>query len=218
MLDDDECSQVFSRNEGPNGLNAMLAEYEHLTGYRETNPAAIYHHVLSQYGPPCRYCGKPLRTLQANFCGSCMTPVADQKRARIIVVDDDAAIRDTISKILVSAGYDCRVVPGGEEALTLLESGEEFSVVIHDLLNSPMDGITLLGRLTEKHPTVALIVATFVHDAQAASACFQGGAYDYLLEPFEPARLLATVDRAVSYRHLRQQNPEQAASPHYSYK
>lgn len=77
MLDDDECRQVFSRNEGPNGLNAVLAEYEHLTGYRETNPAAIYHHVLSQYGPPCRYCGKPLRTPRANFCGSCMTPVAD---------------------------------------------------------------------------------------------------------------------------------------------
>jgi hypothetical protein len=79
MLDDDECRQVFSRNEGPNGLNAVLAEYVHVTGYRETNPAAIYHHVLSHYGPPCQHCGKPLRTPQARFCGSCMTPVTDQR-------------------------------------------------------------------------------------------------------------------------------------------
>lgn len=47
------------------------AAYERLTGYRETNPNAIYHHRLSIYGPPCGRCGRPLRTPEASFCACC---------------------------------------------------------------------------------------------------------------------------------------------------
>jgi len=83
MLDDDEYRQVLAlRPTGKGGsesLNAMfipmLAEYERITGFRETNPNAVFHHRLSEYGPPCRHCGKPLRTPQAKFCGHCMKPV-----------------------------------------------------------------------------------------------------------------------------------------------
>jgi CheY-like chemotaxis protein len=211
MLDEAEAQQVFSKNDGPDGLNAMLAEYERVTGYRETNPNAIYHHVLSQYGPPCQFCGKPLRTPQAIFCGSCMKPVAKRKRGTVLVVDDEAAMRDIISGMLDSAGYECRAVAGGSEALALLDSGVEVSVVMHDLLNAPMDGIALLERLTEKHPSVPVIVATAVHDLGVARACFQHGAYDYLLEPFEREQLLTTVHRALRYRRLKQRNSEKAA-------
>jgi hypothetical protein len=80
MLDDDEYRQVISLRPATEGnlktrFKSMIAEYERITGFSEANPNAIFHHRLSDYGPPCRYCGKPLRTPQAKLCGSCMKPV-----------------------------------------------------------------------------------------------------------------------------------------------
>ena len=48
-----------------------LAVYEQITGFKETNPNALFHHRLSVYGPPCHACGKPLRTPQARYCAMC---------------------------------------------------------------------------------------------------------------------------------------------------
>lgn len=84
MLDDAEFSRVTSlRGTGLDGdmrereFGPVLREYEKLTGLRETNPNAVYHHQLSLYGPPCPHCGKPLRTPRARLCGACMRRVAD---------------------------------------------------------------------------------------------------------------------------------------------
>jgi len=51
-----------------------LEAYERITGFRDTNANALYHHRVALYGPPCRECGKPLRTPQARLCGACMAP------------------------------------------------------------------------------------------------------------------------------------------------
>jgi hypothetical protein len=87
MLDDDEFRQVMAllpkgkpdirtREDYHAMFAPMLAEYERITGFRVTNPNPVFHHFLALYGPPCQYCGKPLRTRHAKLCGSCMKPVA----------------------------------------------------------------------------------------------------------------------------------------------
>lgn len=53
-----------------------LEAYERLTGFRETNPQALYHHRISLYGPPCSNCLKPLRTPQARTCAACGAQVS----------------------------------------------------------------------------------------------------------------------------------------------
>jgi len=81
MLDDEEFqrdSALFNSGAADGirerAFDPLLPEYERSTGVHETNPNAVYHHVLSMYGSPCKRCGKPLRTPQARLCGSCTTP------------------------------------------------------------------------------------------------------------------------------------------------
>jgi RimJ/RimL family protein N-acetyltransferase len=65
---------------------AGLDAYEQITGVRETVFAAMMHHVVSGYGPPCFDCGRPLRTHQAHLCGSCMAPrVAPVETPRLLL-------------------------------------------------------------------------------------------------------------------------------------
>ena len=56
-------------------MKKLCKEYNALTGFKETNGAEIFHQVLEQYGPPCRHCGKLLRTSKASFCAECGTSV-----------------------------------------------------------------------------------------------------------------------------------------------
>jgi hypothetical protein len=64
-----QCSLSEARAKGF-GQQA-LAAYEQITGFKETNPDALFHHRLSIYGLPCHACGKPLRTPQAQYCANC---------------------------------------------------------------------------------------------------------------------------------------------------
>jgi putative nucleotidyltransferase with HDIG domain len=125
---------------------------------------------------------------------------------RILVVDDEEAIREIVCSMLNNAGYSCEQAASGLEALAVLESSQPFELMLSDLMMADLDGIGLLERSKEKFPDVPVIMVTAVHDISVALAALRNGAYDYLLKPFEREQLLATVSRALENRRLKMEN------------
>jgi putative nucleotidyltransferase with HDIG domain len=125
---------------------------------------------------------------------------------RILVVDDEETIREIVSSMLTSANYKCRQAASGLEALALLESGEQFELMLSDLMMAGLDGIGLLERAKERFPDMPVVMVTAVHDISVALAAIRNGAYDYLLKPFEREQLLNMVRRALENRRLKLEN------------
>ncbi len=125
---------------------------------------------------------------------------------RILVVDDEEAIREIVASMLTTAGYACKHAGSGIEALAVLTSGEEFELMLSDLMMADLDGIGLLERAKEKYPDMPVVMVTAVHDISVALAAIRNGAYDYLLKPFEREQLLNTVSRALENRRLKMEN------------
>src|SRR5689334_23517521 len=125
---------------------------------------------------------------------------------RILVVDDETVVRDTVCSILSQNGYECLPVNSARDALSFLRSNNNISIVLSDLIMEGMDGLTLLTRMKQEHPEIPVVMVTAVHDISVALAAIRNGAYDYLLKPFEREQLLAMVGRALETRRLRLEN------------
>jgi len=125
---------------------------------------------------------------------------------RILVVDDEEAIREIVCSMLTAAHYKCGQASSGVNALALLESGEQFELMLSDLMMAELDGIGLLEKTKEKYPDMPVVMVTAVHDISVALQAIRNGAYDYLLKPFEREQLLATVRRALENRRLKLEN------------
>ncbi len=125
---------------------------------------------------------------------------------RILVVDDEETIREIVCSMLGAAHFQTRQAANGNEALAILESGDEFDLVLSDLMMAEMDGIALLERAKERYPDMPIVMVTTVHDISVALQAIHNGAYDYLPKPFEREQLLNTVRRALENRRLKREN------------
>lgn len=124
----------------------------------------------------------------------------------ILVVDDQKLIRTMISSALEDSGYFTTTAAGGLDALAYLRTHPRPSLVLSDVTMQGMDGMAMLQILRRDYPDLPAIMVTAVHDIQVAMTAIRGGAYDYLLKPFQRDQLLATVKRALAYSTLLQQN------------
>lgn len=125
---------------------------------------------------------------------------------RILIVEQEEVLRETISSILTTAGYQSRTAADGLEALAVLNSGEEFGIMFSSIMMPNLDGIGLLERTKNEYPDMSVVFVTAVHDVSVALACIRNGAYDYLLKPFEREQLLNAVSRALENRRLKLEN------------
>jgi len=135
------------------------------------------------------------------------------EQKQIFVVDDEEVLRETICSMLTSAGLQCKAFGGGLDALALLDAGEKCDLLITDLMNSPLDGISLLERVKKEYPKVEVIIVSEVQDDSVKEQCYRIGAFLYLQEPFERTQLLDAVNLALEYRSLKARVTEQVRPP-----
>jgi DNA-binding NtrC family response regulator len=146
------------------------------------------------------------RAYQARLAKHAVAAQGESRRERILIVDDDEGTCVLFSSVLTSAGYQCRTSGGGIEALAILESGEEFDLLISGLAMPDGDGMFLLDRVRDRFPDMPFVMVIGTYDASAIAAAYRDGAYDYLLKRFDAVLLKASVRRALQYRRLKIEN------------
>jgi len=112
---------------------------------------------------------------------------------KILVVEDDNAMRDACVMFFREAGYACTAAASGEEALGLLQDGREYDIVIADIKMPGMDGIELLRRVKECDPTIEVLLMTGYGSIRSAVEAMKLGAADYVTKPFDRQRLLDMI-------------------------
>ncbi|WXL27303.1 sigma-54 dependent transcriptional regulator [Ectopseudomonas mendocina] len=113
---------------------------------------------------------------------------------KILLVEDDRALREALADTLSIAGHDYRAVDCAESALQALTE-ETFSLVISDVNMPGMDGHQLLARIRHNYPQLPVLLMTAFAAVDRAVDAMRLGAVDYLVKPFEPKALLALVDK-----------------------
>jgi two-component system response regulator AtoC len=126
-------------------------------------------------------------------------------KERILIVDDDDALRESLELVLVAEGYEVVGVAGGPAALTALQAAP-VDVVLCDLRMPGMDGMELLPQLVRRLPGVPVILMSAYGSADLAVEAMNRGAYDYLSKPFQPSEVILTIRKARERERLRRAN------------
>jgi DNA-binding NtrC family response regulator len=124
---------------------------------------------------------------------------------RILVVDDEPAIRAQLAESLEEAGFDAAIAADGNEALRLAESGA-FDLCLSDIRMPSMSGLELLRRLGDASPETSLILMTAFGGLETAVEALRLGAVDYLIKPFAHDELIAKVRRIADQRRIVREN------------
>ena len=117
---------------------------------------------------------------------------------RILVVDDDENIRDTLYDLL-SEQYVCQTAESVEKAFARLEA-DDYDVVLTDISMPGLSGLELLGHIRQKYENTPVIIISGISDEEHAQGLIRLGAFDFILKPFRLEGVEKSVERAVNYR------------------
>ena len=123
---------------------------------------------------------------------------------KILVVDDDDTIRDTLYELL-SEEYLCQTAETAEKAFARLEA-DSYDVVLTDISMPGLSGLELLGHIRQKFPNTPVIMISGIGDQEHAQGLIRLGAFDFLLKPFTLEAVEKSVRRAVEYRRRLNEN------------
>ncbi|MET0483176.1 MAG: sigma-54 dependent transcriptional regulator [Aestuariivirgaceae bacterium] len=129
--------------------------------------------------------------------------------ADILIVDDEADIRELIGGILEDEGYEARLAADSDSALQAIADRKPSMVVLDIWLQgSRLDGLELLEVIKERHPDLPVVIISGHGNIETAVSAIKRGAYDYIEKPFKADRLVLVVGRALENWRLRRENED----------
>ncbi|MFB3925587.1 MAG: sigma-54-dependent transcriptional regulator [Syntrophales bacterium] len=127
------------------------------------------------------------------------------KSARILIAEDDDLSRENLSELLTLCGYEVKAVEDGRKAMdAMLE--DKYDLVITDLKMPNVDGLQLLKFVTELNPDNIVIMVTGYGTIDTAVEAMKLGAFDYITKPLKDDLVKLTIERALSFARLKEEN------------
>ncbi|HEY6005794.1 MAG TPA: sigma-54 dependent transcriptional regulator, partial [Anaeromyxobacter sp.] len=126
-------------------------------------------------------------------------------RTRILVVDDEEIVRESLGGWLEKDGYAVERCPDGPSALEKIKA-ERWSILVVDLKMPGMNGLEVLEAAKRLQPELAVVMMTAYATVDTAVAAMKAGAYDYLVKPFDPEELSLMMQKIVAQQTLVREN------------
>jgi DNA-binding NtrC family response regulator len=123
----------------------------------------------------------------------------------ILIIDDEAGLRELMSTVFSEAGYETAAAPDGAAGLAAAKEGD-FDLLLLDMSLPKMSGLEVLGRIKEVKPDLPVIMVTAYGSTQTAIEALRLGAYDYITKPFELDELQMVAERALEQRRVIDEN------------
>jgi putative two-component system response regulator len=130
-----------------------------------------------------------------------------KSKAQVLVIDDEADIREVLRTILEDAGYKCTVAASVDEALAEL-AAQPYDLAFADIRMPGKPVAALLKEINRSHPGTVVIMITALNTAETAIETIRAGAFDYIVKPFSLSQVLVAADRAMEKKRLEQANRE----------
>ncbi len=130
-----------------------------------------------------------------------------KNRASVLILDDEADIREILQATLEDAGFKCTAAANVEEGLAAL-SAQEFDLAFSDIRMPGKPVVELLQEIQRAHSQTQVIMITALNTAETAVEYLRKGAADYLVKPFNISDVLVAADRAMEKKRLEQANRE----------
>ncbi|EFK09224.1 sigma-54 interaction domain protein [delta proteobacterium NaphS2] len=127
------------------------------------------------------------------------------KMPSILVVDDEAAIRESLKDWLMEDGYGVALAADGKTAVAMVE-GSQYDVILLDLKMPGMDGLETMRCIKEISPDSEILMMTAYASVDTAVQAMKEGAFDYLVKPFDPDEVELQIKKIVAHREMRFEN------------
>lgn len=120
---------------------------------------------------------------------------------KILIIDDERSIRNSLKEILLDEGYDVDVAENGAEGCSMVEK-EKYDVIFCDIKMPEMDGMEALDRFNQMGIDAAVVMISGHGDIDTAVDCIKKGAFDFIQKPLDLNRILITIKNATEKVHL----------------